>query len=236
MSTVILSFLFPFVITSWNNLLHLLPGRARATVVTAGVASSGVAGLMWMLTHDEITLSSGIAAALAIGGLALVVGSSAIVAFRAVPALVAALHDVRISSMTTREFLVHTFLRIPVVSGLAEEILFRGVMWWALAGLAGPMWAWWGTAVAFGIWHVVPAAQQARRRGAPVHRWVPLSVLVTFVAGIGFGWLRLVTGGVWAPAIVHAAINMVGSVGARMATDRRAITMSASPATVDAAH
>lgn len=210
--------LLPLVIVAWNNLLHLLPDRVRAGSVTSGVALAGIGGLVWMTGAEGPDLAAGLGAGVGVGLVATAASGLAVWVLRAKPAWAARLRDPRIGRMSARGYLLHTVLRIPVVSALSEEILFRGVAWAGIAALAGSAWAMWGTSIGFGAWHVVVSVHQAHSRHEHVGRWVALSVATTSIAGLGFGWLRLVTGGVWAPAIVHAALNIVGSIGARMSS------------------
>jgi membrane protease YdiL (CAAX protease family) len=213
---VIPALAFAVLISAWNNILHLVPGRLREACATTGVGAAGASGLAWLLVHHPNVLSRS-AVTLLVIGLAAAAGMLAIGLLRRWPRWTSVLEDSRIAAMSAREFVLHTVLRIPAVSALAEEILFRGVVWALLVAVGGAPVALIGTSAAFALWHVVVSAHQARRRGTPLARWVAGSLAATFAAGIGFGLLRLVTQSVWAPAAVHATINIVASVAARLA-------------------
>ncbi len=76
---------------------------------------------------------------------------------------------------------------LAAVSGVAEEMCFRGALWPQL-GLVG-------TSFLFAICHVVPVRELA---GYPIF---------AFLAGIVFGFLRERTGSVWPCAVAHATVN-----------------------------
>jgi hypothetical protein len=76
---------------------------------------------------------------------------------------------------------------LALVSGVAEELCFRGALWPQL-GLVG-------TSVFFGLCHVLPVRALA---GYPVF---------AFFAGLLFGLLRERTGSVWPCVAAHATVN-----------------------------
>ncbi len=80
-------------------------------------------------------------------------------------------------------------LLLAAISGLTEEMLFRGALWPQL-GLAG-------TTILFGILHVVPVRGL---QGYP---------LFATLAGLALGLLRQSTGSVWPPALAHATVNAI---------------------------
>lgn len=77
-------------------------------------------------------------------------------------------------------------LWLAILSGIAEEMCFRGALW--PLGLVG-------TSVFFGICHVVPVRALA---GYPIF---------AFFAGLLLGALRERTGSVWPCALAHATVN-----------------------------
>lgn len=101
------------------------------------------------------------------------------------------------------------FVHIPFGTVLAEELLFRSVLY-ALARRASRRWHRALTSVAFGLWHVVPA----RRAGDSV----PGTVVLTALSGVVFDELRRRTGSVVAPMLLHLAINAGGAVAVGIAT------------------
>ena len=206
--------LIALLIAGWNNALHLAPARRREFAVVAGVTTAAVAGGAWLSTW--VDLSAGALDALPWAAATMTAGGLLALVARVAPRVGKSLADQRIVGMSRVRFVVHTALRIPLVSGLAEEILFRGLMWALLAPLFGTWWTLAVTSVAFGLWHVVVSAQQARRIGVHPPKWVTVNVLATLVAGFLLGLLRVATGGVWAPAAVHALVNVAVAVASRI--------------------
>lgn len=84
---------------------------------------------------------------------------------------------------------LRTCLLLAAVSGIAEELLFRG----ALQPLLGYM----GASLLFGLAHFVP-----RRELLP---WTGF----TLAAGFGLGALYASTGNVVAPVVAHAGVNAI---------------------------
>jgi membrane protease YdiL (CAAX protease family) len=78
------------------------------------------------------------------------------------------------------------------------------------------------SSLVFGLWHVLPTLERIASNPATRHRHgdlvksaavVAAHVATTTAAGLGFSWLRLRTGSVIAPALAHAAPNVVGFAG-----------------------
>ena len=113
-------------------------------------------------------------------------------------------------------------VRIPVGTVLWEEVAFRGVLFAVLARFLLVRAAKGIGAVVFGLWHVRPtlggldtndlADGTAARIGA-----VALVCAGTAVAGVLFTWLRLRSGSLLAPALLHLATNTLGTVAAAAA-------------------
>jgi membrane protease YdiL (CAAX protease family) len=113
--------------------------------------------------------------------------------------------------------------RIPFGTALSEEVLFRGVLLGLLLQNHSVWVALVISSVAFGLWHVLPTLQTLRTNeavksmlGDKKHRHglaLTAPVLVTSLAGVGFGWLRLVSGSVLAPWIVHVTSNTASYAG-----------------------
>jgi membrane protease YdiL (CAAX protease family) len=83
------------------------------------------------------------------------------------------------------------------------------------------------SAIIFGLWHIFPTinslernqmiaekmkGKKSRKTGA-----VMGTVIVTGVAGLIFGWLRLIAGSIIAPWLVHWSINASGVLGVAVA-------------------
>lgn len=108
------------------------------------------------------------------------------------------------------ELVRQLLVRIPVGTVAFEELAFRGVLLDMLLRRRGT-----GRAVAFdsalfGLWHVVPTLATASANGIDGQRRVGLvagSVVGTAAAGMAFCALRLRSGHLLAPALLHLACN-----------------------------
>lgn len=110
-------------------------------------------------------------------------------------------------------------LRIPFGTALSEEVIFRSVLLGLLLSTYSTFWAVVLSSMLFGVWHIIPTLntlsnndsfselideQRHRRIG-----YLVLTILVTMAAGAGLSWLRIWTGSVITPWIVHTCINSV---------------------------
>jgi membrane protease YdiL (CAAX protease family) len=108
-------------------------------------------------------------------------------------------------------------LAVPLGTVVFEEVAFRGVVWGVLAVTYGSGWAIGISSLLFGLWHVLPALDGSTANAAtPGRRTVALrvvgTVLFTAVAGVVFAWLRLESGSLVTPVLLHWATNGLGVV------------------------
>jgi hypothetical protein len=105
-------------------------------------------------------------------------------------------------------------VRIVVATGLGEEILFRGVVY-GLAATASTRAAVIVSSTTFGAWHLVDGFEAAGA-GWPVAGSLALAAGIGVVTGLAgallFAPLRRRTGAVYAPALLHAALNLAGTL------------------------
>ena len=130
------------------------------------------------------------------------------------------LADPRMARLSRRESVFQIFVRIPVFTALVEEMFFRGLLHAALVALYPIEVAAVVGAGLFGMWHIAPGIDQARSGEASVKATsihTAVTVAATTIAGAFFVWLRIETGSIWAPAAVHAALNMTMALFARRA-------------------
>ncbi|WP_425706143.1 CPBP family intramembrane glutamic endopeptidase [Gordonia sp. DT30] len=123
--------------------------------------------------------------------------------------------------------LYSALILIPLRTVLAEELIFRGVLFGALRRTFTPRTALLTQAGLFGLWHVasslgLSAHNQALGDTVGTGAWgtaagVLLAVLVTGFAGIILGWLRIRSGSLLAPIALHWAVNGVGAIAAAIA-------------------
>jgi uncharacterized protein len=127
-------------------------------------------------------------------------------------------------------------VRIPFGTALFEEVLFRGVLLFALLQIVSvPVAVAWSS-IAFGVWHVAPTMVTLRENGiepvSPAGRRAILgSVAITTVAGVGFSWLVLASGSLLAPILAHWATNALGLLAAAVTrtTERAAADHGTAP-------
>lgn len=162
------------------------------------------------------------------GGLLAAWGSGTLLTMTAIglvmlsrPELREHLADPRMGVMSTRTAATQILVRIPVITALIEEAVFRGVLHAALIALYPEPVALWGGAVLFGLWHIGPGLDQAHaveRRSLAGIAHVVVTVVATTAAGALLVWLRIETGSIWVPLAVHAGVNMTLATFARLAT------------------
>ena len=102
-------------------------------------------------------------------------------------------------------------LRIPFVTALSEEILFRSVLLYVLLKVSSMPVAILASAVLFGLWHVYEPAN----RHLPGHQKAlksAVDVLATCLAGGVFAWLTLISGSIYASWLLHWLANSTGTL------------------------
>jgi uncharacterized protein len=128
--------------------------------------------------------------------------------------------DRRVINLSSGALVFHVLVRIPLGTALAEEVLFRGVLFAAWRNTeASTLLAAVCASGAFGLWHVAPTIIGTRMNDphASHRRLVVASigaVLITTVAGLGLTWLRVDSGGLVGPIMLHAGINSVSALAA----------------------
>jgi membrane protease YdiL (CAAX protease family) len=140
----------------------------------------------------------------------------------AVPGLRPLLTDARVAGLGGRALAYQVLVRIPFGTVLWEEVAFRGVLLAALARLVSLRTATVVSVGVFGIWHVRPtlealAANDLARGPALRAGAVVVASLATAAAGLLFTWLRLRSGSLLAPVVLHLATNSLGTLAAAVA-------------------
>ncbi len=134
----------------------------------------------------------------------------------ALPATRGHFSDRRVTEVGDARAAYELFVRIPLGTALAEELLFRS----ALTALFAQRHSW-RTAVAasaavFGLWHVLPTVESidshpvGERIGASrAQRATAVAGVVasTALAGVAFSWLQRRAHSVLAPVLAHAVLN-----------------------------
>ena len=189
-----------------------IPGDAHfvANLLIAGAVLA--VGLVTGMTRDELGLArEHLRAGVRLGLLAAGLIAAVVVVAAVVPATSGFFEDDRVdvsfAAMAWRVLVV-----IPVGTVFVEEVIFRGVLHGQLRRrfdiVRAALWG----ATAFGLWHVFPvwrsyddvAFGDLGRWGAVIGTFV-----ATFVAGLGFIWLRHRSDHLIAPVCAHIATNSV---------------------------
>ena len=116
---------------------------------------------------------------------------------------------------------------VPLGTVLAEELAFRGVLWALFRRRYGERSATVLSSVLFGLWHVLPAlgggpaneVAAGALGGGPAGTVARVlgPVLVTTVGGAVFCWLRVRSGSLLAPVLLHWALNGLGLLAVQLA-------------------
>ncbi len=198
---------------SWHRRRYPVLNACATAAALSAAAASGLAATDLGLGRAELLpglrIGSRLAAATAGGWLAVAL----------VPTARPLLGDERITGLTGREVAYQVMVRIPVGTVLWEETAFRGVLQAALRRVMPG-----GTAVAvasgvFGIWHIRPTigALRANKLAAGPGKTlaaVSAGVAATAAGGALLSWLRIRSGSLAAPVLLHLATNCAGPLAA----------------------
>ncbi len=134
--------------------------------------------------------------------------------------------DARVEGMHGGALAFYVLARIPLGTAVTEEVVFRGVLFaaWREAGTSSTAAALYAS-LAFGLWHVAPTIIGVRMNDPEagshtLQAAVAAAVVLTTIAGLVLTWLRLRSGGVLAPIVLHAGVNSVGALAAVTARRR----------------
>ncbi|QCQ89798.1 CPBP family intramembrane glutamic endopeptidase [Rhodococcus sp. SGAir0479] len=188
---------------AWSNVVLPalgLSSRGRAAAGTAvALGATGVASAAGVSRRELglVDFRSGLrwgstAAAVPVVGYAVVAATPGLRSRLAVPA------------EPRSDFAEWVAVHIPFGTVLAEELLLRGVLTALTARAWRPAPAAAVRALVFGLWHVHPA-REARDS-------VPATVAFTAASSLVFDWLRVRSGSVSAPAVLHLAVNAGGAL------------------------
>jgi uncharacterized protein len=211
------------VLAAWNNLVVTrLPGPyalVNGTAAAVLLVAARAAGLRW----SELGLARrSLPAGFRWGGACVGLVAGAYAVALAVPALRPLLADARVADLDGGEIASRVLVRIPFGTVLWEEVAFRGVLLAALLRLLPVPAAVAVSAVVFGAWHIRPTlsaldANDLVHGPVATTAAVLLACLATAVAGVLFCWLRLRSGSLLAPVLLHLATNSVGLLAAAAA-------------------
>jgi membrane protease YdiL (CAAX protease family) len=168
------------------------------------------AGMSWReLGLGRSDLGSGLRWGLA----ALAVVAAAVVLLAALSQ--SSFEDGSVADDSTATRVLEPLVLIPLGTVVFEEVIFRGVLLAALLRVTRSGIAIGLAALVFGLWHIPPALSDAAGDGF----WGGLGIVVgtvgfTTFAGLLFGWLRLRSGSLLAPALAHLGSNGIAYIAA----------------------
>lgn len=205
----------------YNNVFNLFRPAVSYVPVNLAVAALLVAAARWQsLTWRDIGVGSeSVGSGLRWGApIALVIAAGLALAY-VLPFGERFLSDARVASLGGSALTYQALVRVPLGTVVLEEVAFRGVLYGAWSRQASVTAAVIGSCAVFGLWHIVPALDMWRINDMtpPAVLFVAGSVVVTALGGAVLVWLRIRTGGILAPALVHAAANSLGTVAAAFA-------------------
>jgi membrane protease YdiL (CAAX protease family) len=204
-----------------------LPRRAHA-IANLGVAATAViAPLRNGVSPEDLGLEPKQAVRGVLYGIGAAIPLAAVIVVGArSERLQDAFVDPRVTSVHGGHAAREVLLRIPFVTAAPEELLFRGGVLGAVTAATNRRLGVVLSSFAFGVWHVLPAVEayhhgatgsELTRRGGGRPAHVGATVLATTAAGVALAALRLRARSVFAPLIVHAAVNATAYLATRSA-------------------
>jgi CAAX protease family protein len=193
------------VFDGWQSAVLQL---VAATLAVLGARWRGYSWASLGLSGDRLT------AGLRLGGVSVVVITVGVVLIAVLPFSRGFLDDDRFLDLSTAEAIYEVVFRIPVITALTEELLFRSVLLTVLlAGLSRRRAVVAGSLL-FGLWHVLATLGDLGGNdvsdsfvGWEVAASVTGVVVFTAASGAIFNWLRLRSGSLMAPWMAHVFTN-----------------------------
>ena len=200
--------------------LNLATGLAleswpEAVVHLAGAAAAVAYARRRGYSMEDLALSRGtVWAGVRVGAAVSAVIVAGVVALSIVPFSQDFLADDRFDDLSTWAATYEIAFRIPVITALTEELLFRSVLLAVLLEMTRTVRAVLWSSLVFGLWHVLTTlngldANEATDSldGAAAAGGVAAVVVATGVAGLVFAWSRLRSKSIIAPWLIHIAFN-----------------------------
>jgi membrane protease YdiL (CAAX protease family) len=187
---------------------------AAAVQVVVAVGAVGLALRRGYSRADLGLARDDIGAGLRLGGLLSAAVVLGVVALAALPVTSDFLDDERFVDLSRWEAAYEVLVRIPFVTAMSEELLFRSVLLAVLLAMTTTRCAVIVSSLVFGLWHVLVAlddldenAMSDSLDGVEFLGGVIGVVAATSVGGVVFAWTRLRSGSVLAPWLLHAVLN-----------------------------
>lgn len=212
----------------YNNVANLWPPFNRRAYVPANLLATVVLALVAFgpldLTLDEVVGGFGLLDALIGLTMGALLAAPLFVGLRW-PKLRARIADKRTSHLSGAALMYQCLVHVPLGTALLEEFAFRGVLFVAWTTTESNLAAALISSLVFGLWHIAPARnafllnQPASSTGAML-RWIALTVIATFLAGLFLVWLRVTSEGVLLPFVLHATLNSLATLASTKANRR----------------
>ncbi|MET0831952.1 MAG: CPBP family intramembrane glutamic endopeptidase, partial [Acidimicrobiia bacterium] len=193
------------------------PGWGRGVVLVL-VASLAAISKMAGLTVDDLGLARRTWwRGLRWGAAAAAMGAAGYLVALAIPAVRDAVTPADDSSWG--DVLLQSLVVIPLGTVLGEEFAFRGVLWSLLRRARGQWFATVVSSALFALWHVLPALGGSAVNevvtdtvggGSGDALLVAVTVVFTGLAGVLLCELRVRSGSLLAPILLHWAVNGLG--------------------------
>lgn len=213
----------------WIDLVGILGLLVVTNVLTATLFEGWTSAAMQVLAAggavaiafsrgyraDELALSPrAFGAGLRLGGLVSLIIAAGVAVIALVPFSRGFLDDDRFADIDGAEVAYQVLFRIPFITALTEELLFRSVLLGVLLLIVSVRWAVVVSSFVFGLWHVATTigdlggndATESLNALEQAGSVVGI-VVATGIAGVFFGWLRVRSGSVVAPWLAHIAFN-----------------------------
>ena len=199
------------------NVLTIVVLDGWASSLLQVVAAGGAVAIAFLRGYsaDDLALSSRtFGAGVRLGAISAAIIAAGVALIAIMPFSRGFLDDDRFADIAGSEIVYQVGLRIPFITALAEELLFRAVLLAILLQLLSVRWAVVAAAVVFGLWHVLTTIgdldgnEATESLNAIAQAGSVAGVVVaTGVGGLLFGWLRVRSGSIVAPWFAHIAFN-----------------------------
>jgi uncharacterized protein len=218
--------LAPVLILGYGAVLVRVVPAAAYAPVNLCAACLAVAIVKWLgASWSDLGLARDrMLAGLRLGSLWLIPVALGVAVAVALPATRGWFLDNAILAAGPKQVAYALLVKIPFGTAAAEELIFRSALLGLYLQRHRPWVAVALSSVVFGLWHIVSTIGHLgiNQASAGTGAWVRVgivagAVVFTAVAGMFFGWLRLRSGSVLAPWLVHAGTNVLAYTGTKVA-------------------
>jgi len=201
------------LLTFWNLIGRgAVPASVRPWANLAlGLVIAGI-GLLAGLGFDGLGLAKGrIGVGLLYGGIVMVVIAGVLSGASALSATAGFFSNPRTDVSASRLWF-EALVTIPLGTVVLEELAFRGTLFGLARQRMSTIAAAIAVSVLFGLWHLQGVITSTSGGFGRVALACLGTFLATFVAGLGFTWLRVRSGSLVAPILAHIGTNSIALV------------------------